>query len=96
MYSNDAMIENAVQWLAPGWRDHVGTDMNQEAFRGAIIKYWSDKVMALGLPRAEHCQLIKGPQGQRLYWLMLLARHDLAHQLWMRISSLAKAPEFDF
>jgi three-Cys-motif partner protein len=82
--------------FAPGWRDHVGTDMNQETLRGAIIKYWSDQVMELGLPRAEHCQLIKGSQGQRLYWLILLARHDLAHQLWTRISSLAKAPEFDF
>lgn len=82
--------------FAPSWLDHVRTDMNQEALRVAIIKYWSDKVLKLGLPRAEHCQLFKGSQGQRLYWLILLARHPLAHELWARISSLAKAPEFDF
>jgi three-Cys-motif partner protein len=82
--------------FAPGWRGHVGTDMNQEALRGGIIQYWSDKVMALGLPRAKHCELITGTQGQRLYWLILLARHELAHTLWSKISSSAKAPRFDF
>jgi three-Cys-motif partner protein len=80
--------------FAPGWRDKVSTDMNQNAFRAAIIQYWSDKVMELGLPRARHCELIKGPQGQRLYWLILLARHKLAHTLWSKISSSAKS--FDF
>jgi three-Cys-motif partner protein len=82
--------------FAPDWRDYVRTDMNQEALRRAIIQYWSDKVTKLGLPRAEHCELIKGTQGQRLYWLILLARHELAHSLWSKISSSAKAPGFDF
>jgi hypothetical protein len=70
--------------------------MNQETLRAALIQYWSDKVMALGLPRARHWELIKGDHGQRLYWLILLARNDLAHDLWERISSAAKAPTFDF
>ncbi len=82
--------------FAPGWRDKVGTDMNQEALRAALIQYWSDKVMALGLPRARHWELIRGDHGQRLYWLILLTRSDLAHQLWEKISSTAKAPRFDF
>jgi three-Cys-motif partner protein len=82
--------------FAPGWRDHVGTDMNQVALRSAIIQYWSDKVMRLGLPRAEHCELIRGIKRQRLYWLIFLSRHELAHSLWSKISSSAKAPGFDF
>jgi three-Cys-motif partner protein len=82
--------------FAPGWRDHVGTDMNQVALRATILKYWSDKVMNLGLPRARHCELITGTQRQRLYLLILLARHELAHSLWSKISSSAKAPGFDF
>jgi three-Cys-motif partner protein len=82
--------------FAPGWRDRVGTDMNQEALRRGIIQYWSDKVTDLGLPRARHCELITGDRGQRLYWLILLAKHDLAHQLWEKISSAARAPRFDF
>lgn len=82
--------------FAPGWREHIGIDMNQERLRAEILKYWSKKVMALGLPQAKHCELIKGEHGQRLYWLIFLARHKLAHSLWSKISSVGKSPEFDF
>jgi len=81
--------------FAPGWRDQIRTDMNQSALRAAIIEYWSRKVQALGLPRAEHCELITGAQNQRLYWLIFLSRHELAHTLWSKISSNAPPP-FDF
>jgi three-Cys-motif partner protein len=82
--------------FAPDWRGNVSTDMNKAAFRAAILKYWSDKVTALGLPQAKHWELIRGNQGQRLYWLILLARHDLAHGLWAKVSSAATSPTFDF
>lgn len=82
--------------FAPGWREKVSADMTKEAFRAAILRYWSDKVSALGLPQAKHWELIRGDRGQRLYWLILLARHDLAHDLWAKISSAAKSPTFDF
>jgi three-Cys-motif partner protein len=82
--------------FAPGWRDHIRADMNQASLRAAILQYWSDKVMSLGLPRAEHCELFKGTNNQRLYWLIFLGKHDLAHDLWSKISSAAKAPGLDF
>src|SRR4029079_3491995 len=82
--------------FAPGWREKVSTDMAKTAFRAAILKYWADKVTALGLPQAKHVELIRGDQGQRLYWLILLARPDLAHDLWAKISSAANSPTFDF
>jgi three-Cys-motif partner protein len=93
-YTSEA--HNQFDKFAPGWRVKVGAHMNQEALRRGIVQYWSDKVTELGLPRARHCELITGEQGQRLYWLILLAKHDLAHQLWERISSVAKAARFDF
>ena len=82
--------------FAPGWRRQIRTDMNQTSLRAAILQYWSDKVMGLGLPRAEHCELITGPNNQRLYWLIFLGKHELAHNLWAKISSAAKSPELDF
>jgi three-Cys-motif partner protein len=82
--------------FAPGWRGKVSTDMNKAAFRAAILKYWSEKLTALGLPQAKHWELIRGNQGQRLYWLILLARHELAHGLWAKVTSAAKSPTFDF
>jgi three-Cys-motif partner protein len=87
---------NEFDRFAPGWRDHIKTDMNQGSLRAAILQYWSDKVMALGLPRAEHCELITGTKNQRLYWLIFLSKHELAHDLWSKISSAAKSPRFDF
>jgi three-Cys-motif partner protein len=81
--------------FAPGWRGEVSPDMNTGAFRAAILKYWSDKVRALGLPQAKHCQLMRGERGQRLYWLILLSRHPLAHNFWNKVSSAAKSPMLD-
>ena len=82
--------------FAPGWRSKIGTNMNNQALRRALLKYWTEHIEALGLPRAEHCELFTGPQGQRLYWLIFLARHGLARKLWKAISSEAKAPTFEF
>ncbi|HEY4114455.1 MAG TPA: three-Cys-motif partner protein TcmP [Rhizomicrobium sp.] len=82
--------------FAPDWRAKVSTDMNKHAFRTTILNYWSDKVTALGLPRAMHCELIRADQGQGLYWLILLSKHNLAHTLWSKISSAARSPTFDF
>ncbi len=91
-----SMAHGEFDRFAPGWRDHIRADMNQASLRAAILQYWSDKVMSLGLPRAEHCELFKGTNNQRLYWLIFLGKHDLAHDLWSKISSAAKAPGFDF
>ncbi len=84
--------------FAPGWRKVIGTDMNQQALRGELLKYWSGQVEALGLPRAKHCELITGANSlsQRLYWLIFLASHGLAHKLWSAISSDTKSPGFNF
>jgi three-Cys-motif partner protein len=82
--------------FAPGWRNQVPIDSNTVTFRAALLDYWTEKVAALGLPRAKHCELIRGTKNQRLYWLMLLAGHELPHSFWEKISSLAKAPQFRF
>ena len=82
--------------FAPGWREKVSPTLAKGAFRGALMKYWSEKVKALSLPQATHWELIRGDHGQRLYWLIFLARNNLAHSLWQKISSAATSPTFDF
>jgi three-Cys-motif partner protein len=82
--------------FAPHWRSKIGTDMSNQALRRALLKFWTEQIEALGLPRAEHCELFTGPKSQRLYWLIFLARHGLARKLWKAISSEAKAPTFKF
>jgi three-Cys-motif partner protein len=79
--------------FAPGWRSAVNFKaMNKTTLRSAILNYWSDQVARLGLTKAKHSELIKGPGNQRLYWLCLLSRDRLAHKLWDAISSAAKRP----
>jgi three-Cys-motif partner protein len=82
--------------FAPGWRTEINTDMNQVSLRTAILRYWSEKVSKLGLPRARQCELVTGHVNQRLYWLIFLSPNKFAHGLWTRISSLARAPKFGF
>lgn len=82
--------------FAPGWRRHVNVDTNQQSLRAAIFGYWSKLVLDLGLPRARHTELITGEGNQRLYWLVLLSGHELAHSLWEKISSHAKQPPLPF
>jgi three-Cys-motif partner protein len=72
--------------FAPGWRDAVsGLQAGVEA-RGRIIEYWLGRIRALGFKDARVWNLIRGPNNQPLYWLVLVAKHELATQFWDEIS----------
>jgi three-Cys-motif partner protein len=74
--------------FAPGWRNSVDTRRPQPVVRAALLEYWARKIEAIGLPPARHAELISGTsKNQRLYWLVLASRHDLARQLWDKIRS---------
>jgi three-Cys-motif partner protein len=82
--------------FAPGWRNEIDIDQHPRSLRAAIIKYWSSKLEALGLPRGEHCEIITADHGQQLYWLMMLSKKDFAHKLWRKITSAYREPKFSF
>jgi three-Cys-motif partner protein len=85
--SGDTRLER----FAPGWRDAVDTNRSQQGVRAAILEYWSGKIEKLGLPPAKHAELISGvSHNQRLYWLVLAARHELARNLWDKIRSVTR------
>jgi three-Cys-motif partner protein len=80
--------DSRLEKFAPGWRAAVDIRRPQHAVRAEILKYWTSKIDSLGLPQAKHAELISGvAKNQRLYWLVLAARHDLARQLWNKIRS---------
>ena len=86
--------DNRLERFVPGWRNVVDTNRPQHVVRAAILKYWTDKIEGLGLSTAKRVELIAGPaKNQRLYWLVLVARHDLARQLWNKISSPTRQGE---
>ena len=78
--------DNRLDRFAPGWRSAVDIQRPPRVVRAGLLEYWAKKIEALGLPPARHAELISGTsKNQRLYWLVLAARHDLARQLWDKI-----------
>lgn len=81
--------DSAFDLFAPGWRDSVDVAASHHNIRAQVVDYWRQKVAGLGKWPSTDNRLIKGAQGQHLYWLMLAAGHDLAHKFW----SVAANPE---
>jgi three-Cys-motif partner protein len=81
----------------PGWRNSVDLKQSQPAIRAALLAYWVSRIEALGLPPAQHAELITGTEkNQRLYWLVFLSRNDFAKQLWNKIRRVSGQGDFAF
>ena len=74
---NIASVDGAFDRFAPGWRDAVNINRSQSEVRRLVFEYWRDQVAALGAGTASDVRLITGEKNQRLYWLLLAAKHEL-------------------
>lgn len=82
--------DDRLERFAPGWRGVVDLNQSKQAIRAAILSYWASRVEALGLPPAQHAQLVSGTtKNQRLYWLVFASRSDFAKRLWGEIRALS-------
>jgi three-Cys-motif partner protein len=79
---NLAARASAFEAFAPGWRSAIDVDQAQRGIRTEIIDHWRDLVSQLGIDASAEMKLLKGSQNQHLYWLLLLANHQLAHRFW--------------
>jgi three-Cys-motif partner protein len=77
--------DSAFDAFAPGWRDVVHRRSIART-REDFFEYWRDLVGATGAYTSKDVRLITGSKNQRLYWLLLAAKHDLAHKFWSAIS----------
>jgi len=73
--------------FAPGWREKVKIEQPQHSLRQQVFQFWRDKVSGLGVWTSTDMKLLKGGRNQPLYWLLLAARHDLAHAFWAAASN---------
>lgn len=80
--------ESAFDALAPGWRDKVDSGRKQSEVRQAVFLYWRDLVASQGVWPSLEMRLISGHTNQPLYWLLIAAKHDLAHQFWATASNV--------
>ncbi|MGO8484765.1 hypothetical protein AB9F39_36730, partial [Rhizobium leguminosarum] len=54
----------------------------QAAIRRGVFDQWRNLVAAAGIAASADMKLITGSRGQNLYWLLLAAKHELAHKFW--------------
>lgn len=73
---------SAFDRFAPGWRTQIDLSQTHRSIRRDVFDFWQRKVASLGMDASTDMQLIKGSKGQHLYWLTLVARHELAHAFW--------------
>jgi three-Cys-motif partner protein len=82
--------------FAPGWNAQVDPNQAINSFRAALMKYWMDEIQKLGTMPAKGVELIVGPKGQRLYWLVFVSGHTLAQKFWNAIRDPMKQTAMDF
>jgi three-Cys-motif partner protein len=79
---NIAAPGGAFDTFAPGWRGTVNLNSSQVEIRRQVFEYWRDQVAQLGTGTANDVRLITGEKNQRLYWLLLATKHELARKFW--------------
>jgi len=75
--------------FAPGWRSHVNTRRRQDVVRGQIFEYWRSLIKTLGTSPSDFVEAVENSKGAELYWLVFVARHELAHKLWQAIANVS-------
>lgn len=91
---NVAMQQSAFETFAPGWRDSVNLNQSQPNIRRDVFEYWRNLVANLGIDASANMRLISGHKNQPLYWLLLVAKHDLAHKFWASASDTGQGSLF--
>lgn len=68
--------------FAPGWREKIPAGLTTERRRTAAVDYWKHLVDQMGLEASAEMKAIRNTVNRDLYWLLLLARHNLAQKFW--------------
>lgn len=81
---NLLQIESDFDAFIPGWREVIDIKQGKQHVRKQVIDFWISKVKTLDMTTSKDTEwrLITGEKKQPLYWLMLIAKHQLAHAFW--------------
>jgi three-Cys-motif partner protein len=78
----------ALDRFAPGWRLKVDPDHPNEGFvRSQIFDHWRTLIRGLDM-QVFGVEKVLGNEGQKLYWLVFVARHELAGKFWKEICNV--------
>lgn len=87
--ANVTAERSAYDAFAPGWMNVVDIEAGPADVRNQLFQYWLDLVKTTGAWPSAEMKLIRGTRNQPLYWLLMAARHELAHKFW----AIASNPE---
>lgn len=79
---------SALDRFAPGWRQRVDIGARDDVLRASIFDHWVGLIRGLDMQPCHGIELVSGAGNQRLYWLVLVARHELAGELWNKIRNI--------
>jgi three-Cys-motif partner protein len=79
--------------FAPGWRESVDLAQPEESARLSFIQYWVDLLKQLGFDADVRFELITGSKNQPLYWLVLVAKHEIAMKFWKTAAQHGKTQQ---
>lgn len=94
---NVAGEHRALDTFAPGWRERLRPNMTRDEQRIAAVEHWKTLVDQMGMETSPEMKQIRNTVNRDLYWLLLIARHDLA-QKFFKIALKSSEPQrgFDF
>jgi len=92
-YLQDGRVLDA---FMPGWQNSVDVNTTDQVIRAGLLEHWRVLISKLGTDTAEGIELVSGPRGQRLYWLVFVSRHELGHKLWDDIRNVSGQGQFGF
>jgi three-Cys-motif partner protein len=76
--------------FAPGWREQVDQRQRLENIRQEIFDHWRGLLVSnLQTRPSERVEEVLNSKNTDLYWLVFVARADLAHRLWEDIANIS-------
>ncbi len=88
--ADDSPLDKA----APGWREATKDIQAGNSLRNMALEYWKEQIKALGIYPSDREELITGSKSQPLYWLVFIAKHNLADYFWNEIRNLGQRDLF--
>lgn len=81
--------------FAPGWRSKVKNTANKREARRQVFEHWLSLIRELDMQPAQGVEDVTGSRSQHLYWLVFVARHELAIKFWEEIRAVTKQKALD-
>jgi three-Cys-motif partner protein len=79
--------------FAPGWRESVNLAQAEDSARLQFVRYWIGLLKNLGFDGDVRFELITGSKNQPLYWLVLVAKHEIATKFWKTTTQHGKTQQ---